>query len=179
MQSTIFSTASDSFPISHVIHAGPVTAYPQEKRKSDHTHYFRLTTVHGPAFCHFKNEEAARRARGLLGAMLGTMKPHLFRSKGDCIDVASIVSFGRPVKLKSDGEEERYGLPVNIAATSDKNKTIWLTFQTEDSAKNVRRALFASVMAHYSQPEKTITLPTVGPEDSLTCKDNFTHPIAA
>ena len=57
MQNTVFSTSSESFPVAHIVHAGPVTEYSPEQRKGDHTHYFRLTTARGAAFCHFKTED--------------------------------------------------------------------------------------------------------------------------
>ena len=150
MQNTIFSTASDCFMVAHIIHAGPVGELHPQKKKGDCTHYFKLTTRRGPAYCHFRSEEAARRSRGVLGAMLGTVKPHLFRSKGDSIDIANIVSFGRVVNLKKESEEGLYGFPVVIASMTEKNATVWLTFQTEDSARNVRKALYAAVMSYYT-----------------------------
>ncbi len=155
MQNVIFSTASDSFIVSHILHAGPVTEYTEQQRKGDNTHYFKITTRRGAAFCHFKNEETARRSRGVLGAMLGTVKPHLFRSKGDLLDVAAIVSFGSPVKLKnSNNEGDKFGFPVHLAIVSGKNDTVWLTFQTEESAKNVRKALYAALMSFYGESGK-------------------------
>ena len=156
MQNTIFSTASDSFLVAHIIHAGSVGEIPPEKRKSDYTHYFKLTTTRGSSYCHFKSEEAARRSRGVLGAMLGTVKPHLFRSKGDCIDISGIVSFGRVVNLRKDSDEELFGFPVVIASMTDKNATVWLTFQAEDSARNVRKALYAAVMSYYTTQETVV-----------------------
>jgi hypothetical protein len=158
MQNTIFSTASDCFLVAHILHAGPVTELAPQNRKSENTHYFKLTTIRGPVYCHFKSEEAARRSRGVLGAMLGTIKPHLFRSKGDSIDIAGIVSFGRAMALKNDTESEVFGFPVVVASVADKNATVWLTFQTEDSAQNVRKALYAAVMSYYNNPEM-VSLP--------------------
>lgn len=165
MQNTIFSTASDSFLVAHILHAGPVAELAPQNRKSENTHYFKVTTTRGAAYCHFKSEDAARRSRGVLGAMLGTVKPHLFRSKGDSIDIASIVSFGRAIPLKNDSESEVYGFPVVVASVADKNATVWLTFQTEDSAQNVRKALYAAIMSFYNNPE-TVTLPNEVTESS-------------
>ena len=149
MQNTIFSTSSDCFLVSHILHAGPVGELNQQNRKSENTHYFKITTTRGSAYCHFRSEETARRSRGVLGAMLGTVKPHLFRSKGDSIDVSGIVSFGRVVDLKKESEDELYGFPVVVASMTEKNATIWLTFQAEESAQNVRKALYAAVMSYY------------------------------
>jgi len=156
MQNTIFSTSSDSFLVSHIIHAGPVGELNQQSRKSENTHYFKLTTTRGSAYCHFRSEETARRSRGVLGAMLGTVKPHLFRSKGDSIDISSIVSFGRVVDLKKDSDGDLYGFPVVVATMTEKNATLWLTFQAEESAQNVRKALYASVMSYYSTQDAAI-----------------------
>jgi hypothetical protein len=166
MQNVIFSTASDSFLVAHVIHAGPVSELSQQQRKSENTHYLKLTTTRGAAFCHFKNEESARRSRGVLGAMLGTVKPHLFRTKGDSIDIASIVSFGRVVKLKNDDGSEVFGVPVNVATVVEKNATLWLTYQTEESAQNVRKALFASIMSYYNPSDKATPTGPVETEEN-------------
>jgi hypothetical protein len=132
-----------------------VTEFTSPSNKSENTHFFKLTTTHGTAFCRFRTEESARKSRGLLGVMLGSVKPHLFRSKGDSIDVASIVSFGRPVKLKNGEASEVYGIPITLAGMTEKHATIWLTFPTEESAKNVRKALWASVMSYYSSADAT------------------------
>ena len=165
MQNTIFSTASDSFLVSHILHAGPVGELSQQTRKSENTHYFKLTTTRGAAYCHFRSEEAARRSRGVLGAMLGTVKPHLFRSKGDSIDIASIVSFGRIVTFKNDSETDVYGFPVVVASVADKSAAVWLRFQTEESAQNVRKALYAALMSFYNNPD-IVSLPGEVPENN-------------
>ena len=166
MQNIIFSTASDSFLVKHVIHAGPVAEIPEKSRKGDNTHYFRMITTRGAVFCHFKSVETARRSRGVLGAMLGTVKPHLFRSKGDSIDIASIVSFGRVIQFKNYEEGDQYGFPVHVATVSDKSATIWLTYNTEESTKNVRKALYAAIMAFYNPSATTTQEPLESEEDN-------------
>jgi hypothetical protein len=170
MQNAIFSTASKSYLVNHVIHAGPVLELSQQNRKSNNTHYFKLTTTSGPAYCHFPSEEVARRARGVLGARLGTVKQHLFRSKGDCIDIASIVSFGRVMELKSDNDEI-FGFPVNIDTITDKSDAVWLTFKTEDSATNVRKALYAAIMSYYALSEDQSALNETESENNSNVKD--------
>ena len=168
MQNTIFSTASDSFLVAHIVHVGPVLELSQQSRKSNNTHYFRITTSRGPAYCHFKSEDTARRSRGILGVMLGTVKPHLFRSKGDCIDISNIVSFGRVVKLKNSSTNDNHGFPVNLNTIADKGCTIWLTFQTEESAQNVRKALYASIMSYYQSSENELISESTENEDNST-----------
>ena len=167
MQNTIFSTSSDCFLVPHILHAGPVSELNQQNRKSENTHYFKLTTVRGSSYCHFRSEETARRSRGVLGAMLGSVKPNLFRSKGDSIDISSIVSFGRVVDLKKDSDAELYGFPVVVATMTEKNATIWLTFQAEESAKNVRKALYAAVMSYYTTHESALVSDDAAETDDI------------
>lgn len=171
MQNVIFSTASDSFLVAHIVHAGAVTAYSEQQRKGENTHYFKITTTRGVEYCHFKSEEAARRSRSVLGTMLETMKPHLFRSKGECIDISSIVSFGSPVKLKNEDEGDKFGLPIHVATMAEKSDTVWLTFQTEESAKNVRRALYAAIMSYYGSAEKATAAPAAPAEEEETTRE--------
>lgn len=164
MQHTIFSSASESFLVAHILHAGPVVAVAEDKQKNGRTHYFRITTVRGSAFCSFKNEEGARNARGLLGAMLGTVKPNLFRCKGDSIDMSSVVSFGGVVELKnSSSEGERFGLPIRLAVADERGCTLWLTFKTEESGRNVRKALWAALMSYYTTVSGS--MPAAQPSD--------------
>jgi len=161
MQHTIFSSSSDSFIVEHILHAGAVVAVHEDKQKNGFTHYFKITTMRGSAFCNFKNEESARKSRGLLGAMLGTVKPHVFRCKGDSIDLASVVSFGRIVELKSENDEGcRYGLPIKLLAHGEMGSTLWLTFKTQESGQNVRKALWAALMSYYAQDSKDTHVPS-------------------
>jgi hypothetical protein len=169
MQNAIFSSASESFLIGHVIHAGPVVEIAQEKQKNGNTHYFRLTTTQGAAYCRFKNEDAARRSRGALGAMLGTAKPRLFSAKGDSLDVSSIVSFGRIIELKNAIDGERYGLPITLTAIDEKGCTIWLTFKNEESGQNVRKALWAALMSYYGSDSKP---GSVSPAKAIEAAEN-------
>jgi hypothetical protein len=155
MSNAIFSTISDSFIVNHILHAGPVLEIVPQNRKNENTHYFKVTTSHGVAFCHFKDEENARKSRGRLGILLGEIKPHLFRSKGDTLDITSIVSFGRTVTLKSENNEDIFGVPVTLATASEKSASVWLIYQTEETANNVRKALWAALMSYYNPAEKS------------------------
>jgi hypothetical protein len=156
MQNAIFSSASESFLVDHIVHVGPVVEIAAEKQKNDKTHYFRLTTLQGAAYCRFKNEEAARRSRGALGAMLGTAKPYLFRTKGDSIDLSSIVSFGKIIELKNGSDGEKFGLPIRLKAIDQRASTVWITFKTDESGQNVRKALWAALMSYYV-PESSVS----------------------
>ena len=117
MQNAIFSSSTESFMINHVLHAGSVTEIPGDKQKNGITHYFRLTTVRGSAYCRFRSEDAARRSRGLLGMMLGHLKPYFFKAQGECIDLSSIVSFGKIVELRNGGENDQFGLFQELLVT--------------------------------------------------------------
>lgn len=167
MQSTIYSSASESFLVAHIIHAGPVLEIAPEKQKNGNTHYFRLTTGQCPAYCKFKSEEAARRARGVLGAMLGTVKPHLFRSRGDSIDLSSIISFGKVVEFKNSTNDDCFGFPVTLSVIEERGKTIWITAKTEDSGINIRKALWAALMSFYQIDQQS--------QSSFIASENVEH----
>lgn len=170
MQNTIFSTGSDSYLVSQIIHAGPVGEFDEQKRKSDYTHFFRITTTRGAVFCHFKNRESARKSRGVLETMLNRSERRFFQSKGDCIDVSHIISFGKVRALKND-EVEVFGFPVNMQTVVEKSSTVWLTFQSEDSAQNVRRALYAAIMSYYEPKDDDIIL-SGNESEAVSVKEN-------
>lgn len=149
MQSVLFSTAYDSFILDYIIHIGSVVELSPQQQKNEYTHSFRITTVRGPAYCYFKTEEIATRSRGILCSMLDKAKPYLFRSRGDLIDVSRIVSFGRVIRFKREDSKDKFGIPVQLATSSDKVSTLWITFQSESEAKNMRKALYCSIMSHY------------------------------
>jgi hypothetical protein len=170
MQHTIFSTGSDSYLISQIIHAGPVGEFDEQKRKSDYTHFFRITTTRGAVFCHFKNKESARKSRGVLETMVNRSERRFFQSKGDCIDVSHIISFGKVLPLKNN-EVETFGFPVNIQTVVEKSSTVWLTFQSEESAQNVRRALYAAIMSYY-EPKDNDSMPPENGLEAVSVKEN-------
>lgn len=155
MQNAIFSTPSDSFLLSHVVHAGPIVELPAEKQKKENTHYFRITTARGAAYCHFKSAESAKRARSVIGTMLETAKTHVFRSRGDIIDITSIVSFSRVVHLKNSTDSDPFAFVVSVDSVNDKNSSIWLTFKSEESAQNARKALYATIQSCYPPLQET------------------------
>ena len=149
MSSAIFSTASECYPVVSIIHAGGIQEMPEEKRKGDNTHYFRITTTQGAVFCHFKNSESARKARGVLGAMMETLKPNMFRSAGETIDPRHVISFGRVQTLKEPSDGMTHAFPVNLDAKQEKSEKIWLTYKSEDHATKARRVLYAIIQDLY------------------------------
>ena len=171
MQHTIFSTGSDSYLLSQIIHAGPVCEFTKKNEKSTNTHFFRITTTRGAVFCHFKNKESAGKSRGILEAMLNASGKRLFSSKGTMIDITKIISFGRVLSLKDDSSEV-FGFPVNVQTAKEKSSTIWFTYKSEEAGQNTRKALYAIVMSYYEPKDETDSsferLETVEKEAELT-----------
>lgn len=153
MQHTIFSTGSESYLLSQIIHAGPVCEFTKKNEKSTNTHYFRLTTAGGAVFCRFKNKESAQKSRGILETMLTASGKRLFTSRNNIIDVTRIISFGRVLSLKDDTSEV-FGFPVNVQTVIEKNSTIWLTYKSEEAGQNARKALYAILMSYYEPKDE-------------------------
>ena len=148
MQHTIFSTGSDSYLLSQIIHAGPVCEFTKKNEDSTNTHFYRITTTRGAVFSHFKNKESAIKSRGVLETKLNASGKRMFVSRGDMIDVARIISFGKVLALKN-GTSEVFGFPVNVQTAKEKSSTIWLTFKSEEAGMNVRKALYATILSYY------------------------------
>jgi hypothetical protein len=148
MKSAIFSTATESYQVSQIAYAGPVTEIPQERRKGDSTHSFRLVTSAGAARCYFRSPESARKARGALTAMMSDLKPNAFKHGNELIDPRMIVSFGTVVELKlRDGEEMTHAFPVTVATREERGTRLWLRYRSEDNARKGRKAMYAILHA--------------------------------
>lgn len=144
MNTVIFSTSFDSYNIMHIIYAGAVQEIPQEKRKNDMSHFFRILTRQGVSFCYFKGSESAKKARILLETMLESAKPNqLFRSGFELIDVESVVSYGRIIKLKNSEDGKTHAFTVILDTVSERNNQICFSFKTEESAKKARAVLWS------------------------------------
>jgi len=146
-KSVIFNTASDAYQVSNIIYAGPISELPEERRKNGNTHSFRMITSLGAVYCYFQNQEAARKARGLLGAMIDGSKPIMFKSGYQCIDPRRIVSFGRVFALKRTDDGMTHGFVVNLETAQGKNSQVWLTYKSEDHTTKARKALYAIICA--------------------------------
>jgi len=161
MSSAIFSTSFDSYNVEHIIYAGGIQEIPEEMRKNDSTHSFRIITRLGPVYCYYKGIEAARKARGMLDSMLDSKKQHIFRSGSEIIDAESIISYGRVVKLKNNEDGKTHAFTVTLNCANEKCNQIWLTYKTEESAKKARAILWSMIessngtLPQYSQDEKT------------------------
>jgi hypothetical protein len=147
MNSTIFSTPNDSYAVSNVIYAGPVMEIPEEKRKSESQYSFRMITTLGPVYCYFKTLESAKKARNLLGSMMNLAKPSVFRSGPIAIDPSKIVSFSKVVTLKNPENGFTHAITTTIETSNNKTNQIWMTYRSEEAARNARRALYASIQS--------------------------------
>lgn len=163
MSSTIFSNAFDSYNVEHIIFAGAVQEIPEEMRKNESTHSFRIITRLGPVYCYFKGVDAARKARGMLETMMDSKKPHIFRCGPETLDAASVISYGRVVKLKNNEDGKTHAFTVTLNSANEKCNQVWLTYKTEESAKKARAVLWSIIessngkIPQYSPDEKPET----------------------
>ncbi|MBD3239124.1 MAG: hypothetical protein GF331_00955 [Chitinivibrionales bacterium] len=145
MQSNIFSAAGEAYHVNHIIHASGVWEVPEEKRKNDRTHAFKLVTTVGSTYCYYKDDEAARKARAALSAMLAAAKPSVFRHRSDVLDPRHIVSIGNVVALKNPQGELTHAVIVTLATSDVRNNKVWLKYKSEETATKGRRILYAVV----------------------------------
>ncbi|NLW33450.1 MAG: hypothetical protein GXY77_18540 [Fibrobacter sp.] len=145
MKSAVFSNGSDTYQVANVIYAGPVSEIPQEKRKGDSTHSFRMITTQGVVYCYYKSIESAKNSVGALKAMMESLKVNIFKTGAEWIDINRIVSFGRVIKLKNTENGQTHAFLVNIDTTDEKHNQIWLTYKSEDHAEKARKALYAAI----------------------------------
>ncbi len=155
MQSSIFNAAGEAYHVNHIIHASGVWEVPEEKRRSDRTHAFKLVTTVGSAFCYFKDQDAARKSRAALGAMLAAAKPSVFRHRNDVIDPKHIVSIGGVVTLKNPQGELTHAVILTLATSDIRNNKVWLKYKSEETATKGRRVLYAVVAKANEQQDDT------------------------
>jgi hypothetical protein len=147
MQSVIFSSGNDAFQVSKIIYAGPIAEIPPDRQKSGSTHSFKMITSSGAVYCHYKDIETAKKARGILTGMIETVKPHVFKSGFQCIDVAKVVSFGKVFPLKNSQNGMTHGFVVSVETATDENRKLWMTYSSEDHAEKARKALYAQILS--------------------------------
>lgn len=154
MSTSIFSTSFDSYSVSHIIYVGAVQEIAEEKRKNDMTHFFRIITRLGPAYCYFKGADSVRKARAMLETMIDSIKPRIFRSANELIDVDSVISYGRIVKLKNIEDGKTHAFTVSLDTVSEKHSQIWLAYKTEESAKKSRAVLWSIMESSFNKTYK-------------------------
>ncbi|MBD3346797.1 MAG: hypothetical protein GF401_17205 [Chitinivibrionales bacterium] len=147
MNSAIFTTSFQNYHVSQILFAGPVIELPEEKRKGEMSHYFKIICHNGASYCHFKSQDAARNARNALGAMLNSMKPYCYKYGNSTIDSKGVVSFSNVFPLKTIRNDLTHAIVVTLDTTDEDNSKIWLKFKSEDNAWKGQKALFASIYA--------------------------------
>lgn len=151
MNATLFNTATESYQVSHIAYAGPVSEIPEDRRKNGHTHAFKMVGTRGTVYCNYRSEESAKKAHGLLLAMMSANKPAAFRHGFELVDPAKVVSLSRVIQFKEPQGELTHAFVVTIDTADEKNGRVWLRYRSEDSANKARRALFAAIHAANKQ----------------------------
>jgi len=145
MSSAIFTSGNEAYQVSNIVYAGPVEEIPEEHRRNGSTHSFKIITGLGASFSYYKDAESARKARGILGSMLDTLKPNAFKRGNVFIDPSRIVSFSSTLQFKKPVGEYTHGVVVSIQCSDEKNREVWLRYKSEDHAEKGRKALWAVV----------------------------------
>jgi len=146
MSISIFSTYSESFPLSHIVYVGSVFEISAENRKGESTHSFKIITSSNTMYCNFKDVESAKTAHDTLEKQWGEYGKKLFKNAGDSIDVSRITSFSKVVTLKKPQQNCTHAIILNIDACIDeKQRQIWLHYKSDESATNARKALFTLI----------------------------------
>jgi hypothetical protein len=145
MNSAIFTSGNQAYQVSRIIYAGSVQSIPEANRRNDCTHSFKIITVNGAVFSYYKNEEAARKSRNMLGAMLDALKPNAFKHGYDFLDPLHIVSFGSVVQFKKAQGEYTHGFAVMTDTVQEKSQEVWFRYKSEDHAQKGRKALWAVI----------------------------------
>lgn len=79
--------------------------------------------------------------------MMETLKPSLFHSSGDLIDLTKVISFSRVITLKNSDDGHTHAFLVTVDGAPGKDGQIWLTYKSEEGAKNARRAFYGMIQA--------------------------------
>jgi hypothetical protein len=146
MSISIFSTYSESIPLSHIVYVGSVFEIAEENRKGESTHSFKIITSSNVIYGSYKDALAAKTAHNSVEKLLEEHGKKLFKNSGDIIDVSRITSFSKVVPLKKPQQNCTHALILNIDTSIDeKHRQIWCLYKSDESATNARKALFALV----------------------------------
>lgn len=145
MNSAIFRTATESYQVSQIAYVGPVGEIPEDRRKGESTHSFKVITSVNPVYCYYKSLDSAKNARGAVGAMFNEVKPYSFKHGYEIIDTKRVVSVSNVFALKKVQDDLTHAFCVILDSRNEKNNRIWLRYKSEDNAKKGRNALFASI----------------------------------
>jgi hypothetical protein len=146
MSISIFSTYSESFPLSHIVYVGSVFEIAEENRKGESTHSFKIITSSNVMYGSYKDALAAKTAHDSVEKLLEEHGRKLFKNGGDMIDVSRITSFSKVITLKKPQQNYTHAIVMNIdTSIEEKLRQIWFLYKSEESAANARKALFALV----------------------------------
>jgi hypothetical protein len=147
MSVSVFNTATESYQVSKIAYAGPIGEIPEDRRKYDNTHSFKIVTSLGAGFCYFKDQEKARSAQNALRAMLNAEGRRMFHHGYQVIDPEKIVSFSNVLTLKTSRDECTHAVVVTVETSDQNNQKIWLRYKSEENARKGRKALYASILS--------------------------------
>jgi len=146
MSISIFSTYSESFPLSHIVYVGSVFEISEENRKGESTHAFKIITSSNVIYNNFKDVNAAKTAHDSLEKQLEEHGAKLFKNGGDIVDVSRITSFSKVISLKKPQYSSTHAIIINIdTCVDEKQRQIWCNYKSDESATNARKALFALI----------------------------------
>lgn len=146
MSISIFSTYSESFPLSHIVYVGSVFEISEENRKGESTHSFKIITSSNVMYGSYKDALAAKTAHDSVEKLLDEHGKKLFKNGGDIIDVSRITSFSKVIPLKKPQQNCTHALIITIDSCIDeKQRQIWCLYKSDESATNARKALFALI----------------------------------
>jgi hypothetical protein len=152
MNSCIFSTTSESFPVDHIIYCGYISEIPKDKRKNDQTHSFKIITSAGPVYCYYIGIENARKAKATLESMMSETKYAIFKSGAETTDVSRIVSFSKVLSLKKPENGFTHAIVATLeTAAPEKPAQVWMHYKSEETARNARKALYATIHSLYKK----------------------------
>jgi hypothetical protein len=145
MGSAVFTNGINAYQVSGILYVGSVAEIPEKRRQNGYTHSFKITTGLGTVFCHYKDEETARKSRGVLAGMLDATKPNAFKHGFDFLDPTRVVSFSSVLQFKKPLGQYTHGFVVRMETVDEKSREVWLRYRSEDHAQKGRKALWASL----------------------------------
>jgi hypothetical protein len=149
MKSVVFSAANESFQVSHIIYAGPVQPIPEQLRKGETTHSFKMLTALGTSYCYYRSEENAKKARTALTAKLHSSKQSLYSHRGEIIDPAAVISYGPVYQLKEPQDDFTHSFSLSLKSSQEKTTRLRLMFKSEEAAQSGRRGLYGAINSAY------------------------------
>ena len=147
MGSAIFTNGNEAYQVEKIIYAGPVAKIPEDRRRNETTHSFKIITSLGAVFSYYRDEDSARKSRTILGAMLDELKPSAFKHGVEFVDSSRIVSFSKVVQFKKPIGDFTHGFVITVDTAQEKSQEIWFRYKSEDHAQKGRKALWASIHA--------------------------------